>query len=101
MTMALNDACRVIHLNARLDLRVRRGVEDEVRDIAYDGFVVVPGGGGQLLPLGVGAEEFPFGFEVGGVGEAEHVGEVGHARTDKSVGVEDCAAACSLEYLEL
>src|SRR5580698_6923552 len=61
-----------------LDLRVKSGAENKVRDIAYDRLESVSLRCGELLPLRVVAKEIPFGIEVGGVGEAEHIGKARH-----------------------
>src|ERR1017187_171376 len=78
-------------------LRGGEWAEDQVGDVADDGLVAVARVGGELFPVGMVAEGVPASVVLVEAGEAEHVGEAGHAGADERVAEKDGMKAGGLE----
>src|SRR6266567_2595133 len=86
---------------SQLDLRVSSRTQNQIRDIADNRLKVISRRTRQLLPRRVIAKHLPPRIQLSHVREREHIGEVGHPRTDERVSVEDLPEPGALEYLEL
>src|SRR5665213_189082 len=85
----------------QLNLRVRCRAQDQVRDVAHDLLEGIARVARQLLPPRIAAERLPLLSQIGQLGIAEHVGQVGHTRPNQGVAVEDLVEARLLKVFEL
>ena len=86
---------------ATLDLRSCQRAQNQIGDIADNRFKRKSGIGRKLLPRWIVAEDIPLRIQFRGVGKAEHVGQAGHALTDKRVSEEDHLKSGVFEDFEL
>src|ERR1700687_1100929 len=84
-----------------LDLRVGGWGEDDVGDVGDDSLEGVAGLRGEAFPCRGVAEGGPFLIALGHVFAADHVGQVGQARTDQRVAVKDLEEASFVENFSL
>src|SRR5260370_6486381 len=85
---------------SQLDLRVSSRTQNQIRDIADNRLKVISRRTRQLLPRRVIAKHIPPRIQRSHVREREHIGEIGHPRTDERVSVKDLPEPGVLEYLE-
>src|SRR6185312_303025 len=83
------------------NLRIFRGSENEVGNVADDRLKVELLRGRQLFPLRIAKERCPHIVQFLEVAEADHVGEAGKARADERIAEEHPPEAAPLKDVKL